>query len=305
MPHAAYEWMVFALCAALWALACPLCARRGLGWRTGALLGALSLALCMVCARAYAILVGELPGLGYFGPFFSDMPYDYAFGGGVLGFLLAVTLTAALARKPLAEVCDAAAPLGLLAAALLRLAEGLSDFGWGDLVDAAWMRRYPFAIPNRYGEWCAAVFNLEALCALGVLAAVVLAGPRLRGRRLAAGLCGWALTQIFCESLRIESIQWGFVRVQQVQGAVLVAVVMLAATLRLPNKRAAVPSWLTFVCGVGAVILLEFALDKLPWPVWLDYALMAAALAAMGWAAVRLVLGGPSEARARGRFALV
>ena len=155
---------------------------------------------------------------------FPDEPYDYAFGGGVLGFLAALALTATICRKRFSLVADCFTPVGLLGIAGLRMAEALSDFGWGDMVDAAWLQRYPFAIRNMYEEWCAAVFNLEALCALVIL---LLAGTRLQGRRLATGITWWAVTQIFCESLRVESIVWGFVRVQQLLSAIILLVILL------------------------------------------------------------------------------
>ena len=279
------------VCAAACALTVASAVRAKLGWKAGAWMSALSLILCLLGARAYYIAVADLPGAGYWGPFFSELPYDYAFGGGVLGFLAALYLTSVFTRKTFADVSDAFVPAGLAAVAGLRLCETLSDFGWGDIVDAAWMQRYPFAIQNMYDEWCAAVFNLEALCALVILSAVLLAGKRLKGRRLLTALIWWAVTQIFCESLRVESIQWGFVRVQQLLSAIIVAAVILIGTLSLKGSacKCSIPSWIAFAFCIGAVIFLEYALDKLPLiPVWLDYAAMAAVLGVLGWSAQRM-----------------
>lgn len=245
--------------------------------------------LCLLCARAYYLLVSHLGGM-WLGAsaFFSPEPYDYAFGGGVLGFVLALGLTALLCRKPLCALGDVFAPAGLMGAVLLRLAEALTDFGWGDAVDVAWMQRYPFAIQNMFGEWCSAVFNLEALCALVILAVLLLC--RLPGRRLSTALLWWAVCQIFCESLRVESIQWGFVRVQQVQSALIALTLLLIATLRMPRglRHQALAYWGGFVLAVGAVAFLEFAIDKMPWPTFVNYVLMAAAVGLMGFCPQRL-----------------
>ena len=286
-----HEMAVGLVCAAACALAVVSAVRAKLGWLTGVWMSALSLILCLLGARVFYIAAADLPGAGYWGPFFSELPYDYAFGGGVLGFVAAVYLTSVLTRRPFAQVSDAFVPAGLAAVAGLRLAEALSDFGWGDMVEAAWLQRYPFAIQNMYEEWCAAVFNLEALCALVILAAVLLAGKRLTGRRLLTALTWWAVTQIFCESLRVESIQWGFVRVQQLLSAFTVAAVILIGTLRLKGsaRKQSIPSWIAFAACIGAVIFLEYALDKLPFPVWLAYAAMAAVLGVMGYCAQRMI----------------
>lgn len=285
-----HEMAVGIVCAVMCAVTVALSVRAGLGWLSGVWMSGLSLLLCLLGARLYYIAVADLPGAGYWGPFFSEYPYDYAFGGGVLGFLAALWLTAVLSRKPFAEVADTFVPSGLAAVAGLRLAEALSDFGWGDLVDAAWLQRYPFAIQNMYEEWCAAVFNLEALCALGVLAAVLLAGKRLKGRRLLTALTWWAVTQIFCESLRVESVLWGFVRVQQLFSALTVAAVLVIGTLRMKERKRSIPSWIAFAACIGAVIFLEYALDKLPdIPVWADYAAMAAVLGVLGYSAQRMI----------------
>lgn len=288
-----YETAVIAVCIALCVPAVIAAVRSRLGWATGAVMSALSLCLCLLGARLFYILVCDLTGAGYWGPFLAREPYFYAFGGGVLGFLAALALTAAVTKKPFASVSDAFVPVGLIAIAALRLTEALSDFGWGDLVEAAWLQGYPFAIQNMYEEWCAAVFNLEALCALGVLAGILIARDRLRARRLPTAIVWWALTQIFCESLRVESIQWGFVRVQQLLSAVLTAAVMLWGTLQLPRaqRKRSIPSWIGFAAGVGAVIFLEYAMDKMPWPKFIDYIAMALVLAGMGWCAQRLIPG--------------
>ena len=282
-----YETAVILVCILSVVLCAGLAVWRKLGWQTGLGMGALSLLLCMLCARGYYLLVCGKGG--FWGSLFPAQPYYYAFGGGILGFLLALFLTSRLFRKPFAAVADAFSPVGLFAIAGLRMTETLSDFGWGDFVEAAWLQRYPFAIQNMYVEWCAAVFNLEALCALIILAALVIAGSRLNGRRLQTGLTWWCVTQIFCESLRVESIQWGFVRVQQLQCAILLAVLLLC-TLRTGRRKKALSSWIGLLSGAGLVVFLEYAIDKMPWPTFLNYVAMAVVLGVIGWCVQRMLV---------------
>lgn len=280
-----YELAVLLICILGAAITLFAAAKSRLGVRAGAILCICALVCCTVCARGFYILVCDLTGPGFFGDVFPLEPYFYAFGGGVLGYVLALWLTARLSRRTLCETSAVFVPTGLIIAAVLRMAEALSDFGWGDMVEWSLLERYPFAIQNMYGEWCAAVFNLEALAALGVLALVL----RRRDHALGLALIWWAAAQIFCESLRIESIQWGFVRVQQLLSAVIIAVVMILHCRRA-GKKQLLHSWIGFVLCVGLVIFLEYAIDKMPWPTFLNYIAMAAVVGWMGLCAQRLLM---------------
>ena len=281
-----YETAVVLICLLVGLLMLLSSLRSHLGWQTGLCMAILSCVLCMVCARGYYLLVA---GAGFRFQLFPGVPYDYAFGGGVLGYLAALWLTARLTRHKANDVAEVFAPIGLLAIALMRMAEALSDFGWGDFVDAAWMQSYPFAVLNMYEEWCAAVFNLEALCALATLFIVLHRSNK--GRRLQVGLCWWAVTQIFCESLRVESIVWGFVRVQQLQCAIILLVILLLCTRRLwaVAQKQLIGTWAVFLSGCGIVIFLEYALDKMPWYSWINYVVMIIVLVAMGISVHQLI----------------
>jgi len=280
-----YETAIAVICALSCLGLMAASVRCKLGWISGAVMSVLSACLCMLCARGYYILVCDLTDMGFWGPVFPQEPYFYAFGGGVLGFVLALWLTALLVRRPFQQVAHAFVPAGMLAVCLMRLSEAFTDFGWGDMVDAAFLQRYPFAIQNMYGEWCAAVFNLEALCALAIFIVLLFQ----KEKRLQTALIWWAVTQIFCESLRVESIQWGFVRVQQLLSVLIVAAVMLPATIRMGKSRKLLAPWIAYAVCIGVIILMEYALDKLPFPLWLDYIVMACAVGVMGAQAQRLV----------------
>lgn len=259
--------------------------RAGLARMTWLVLAALAIALGYVGARTYYILAYNVVG-GY-GlnriDFFSPYPYEYALCGAVLGVLLACTVSALAARQKLARVLDAAALPALAMLSLARLSEVFSDFGWGQVLTNERAQFFPLAVTDMFGQWHGAVFFLEALCALAVLAYAA-RKPVGGGLRFACALLWFAATQIFCESLRAETIRWGFVRVQQVQCAVFALALLLSHARRAKAgaKQMAV-RLAAFAACIGVVVLMEFALDKWPtWPNWACYAVMAAALAGIG-----------------------
>lgn len=265
------------------------CKRAGLGARRGVLTALLAVPLCIVCARGYYLLMNNVIGGAFLmGGLVSFYPFEHAMCGSVLGALLAAVLAARLTRERPARLLDALAPAGLLMIVLARAAENFSDFGWGQVIDTPSLCFFPVAAQDMYGQWHGAVFMLESALALAVLAAVLAHRWQVPGGRFAFALVCWSMAQIFCESLRAETLRWGFVRVQQVQCAVFALAVLAVGSVRtsLRGRRLALP-WGIYLLGVALIVGLEYALDKLPMPRTLDYALMAAVLAGMGWAALR------------------
>lgn len=250
---------------------------RAAGFARGAFLcmAALSVALGALGARGYYMLAHDAlrgyPG----GALLSARPYAYAMCGAVLGVLAAAALTARLTRCPTGALLEAATPAGLTMIALARTAELLADFGWGQMIGPEALRRFPIGVRDAFGAWRYAVFLLEALCALGILAYIA----RERVGRFSIALTLWAATQIVCESLRAETLRWGFVRVQQVQCALLMLAVLAWRTRHGGKRRAA--SWAALMGGALAVAAMEFALDKGNWPRAACYAGMTAAAAGM------------------------
>lgn len=297
------EYGTYFLCAALSVLMG--CAAAAAGYKKHKT-GMKAAALCIfgavlfgtLGARLYYIVCYHLPGAGMGGrTFVSDRPYEYAACGAVLGAMAGCALGARLSRFPAGKALDILTPGAALALALERLSEVFADSAWGEeILDEQW-QFFPVALRDAYGDWYGAVNLLEAAAALAVLLAFL--RPRLLrdGSRFALTLLWWSMGQILCESLRAETLRWGFVRVQQVQCAVFGAAVILWALKRVKGAaRAVLPA--IYLAGVGAVIALEFALDRLSWPRWLDYALMALSLCFMGAA------GHSAVRRAEGETAL-
>ncbi|MGN0996502.1 MAG: prolipoprotein diacylglyceryl transferase family protein [Candidatus Ventricola sp.] len=262
--------------------------RAGLRGRTLPVVLALGIVLMPLVSRVFVQLTRyAVRGFGGF-VLLSCKPYDYALCGTMLGLLLAAVLAARLTHQRAARVLDVLAPAGLLALAVARAGEVFSDFGWGQLVLDPRGQVFPVAVQDMYGQWHLAVFMLEGALALGLgLWAWRIRGPE--GACFARALLWLSLTQILCESLRAETIRWGFVRVQQVACAVFGLALMLAALAKRRRLRGAAAAVGVYLAGVAVVALMEYALDKLPMPQALDYAVMAAALGAMGAAAMRVL----------------
>lgn len=131
---------------------------------------------------------------------------------------------------------------------------------------------------------------LEALFAL-VMVLVALYGRQAGGaRRWQRVLLLLLLTQVFSESLRAETIKWGFVRVHQLFSAMGIAALMLCWTWKAHrNGRGwCLPELAVLLIGVGLLIGIEFALDR--WqqtPRWVLYGAMALVLTGIGLAATR------------------
>lgn len=282
-------WGYVIACAVGW-----VCFRRQhMPWRTWLLAWIFSLVLGIWGARLYHGLLHDGWSFATSGMFRAE-PYGYAFCGAALGTILAGAVSAWLTGISVRDTWEAMTLPGLVMVLCARLAEGMSDFGWGAIVNESWMQRPPIAVLDpMWQEWHLAVFNLEALCAFSLCAVLVIKRETLAGRLFPTALNWWAMTQIFCESLRVETLKWGFVRVQQVQCAVLAAAVLLFFTRKAPGNKRLLP-WCAFLAGVCLVVLLEFALDKCPWPRSLDYAIMALVLGGMGWT-VQWVMDHPQK----------
>lgn len=254
----------------------------------------LCILLGVMGARAYYILtVNLLGGYPMYGGLLSRYPYEHAMCGAVLGVCLALALSARLSLQSTACLLDAAAPAGLVMIALARFAEGLSDFGWGAVAQQALWQRAPLCVQDLFGQWHWSVFVLEGVLALVVLALVTRGRKQAAGLRFSLALLWWSVTQIFCESFRVETIRWGFVRVQQVQCALFALGVLLVWNGRRGiGVRQLLRQLALFAACTGVVIFAEFALDKLNMlPNAVLYAMMAAALLGMGLLAQNAAMG--------------
>ncbi len=225
----------------------------------------------------------------------------YMLYGAILGAMLSLLLTAKITKVPFAKMADAIAVPALLAIALGRIAIGLTtgqDYGWciedwfmedsGMSLfvweDPSLLYRLPFGVPDFYENYNWAVFVFEALVALVLAILVYRADVRRDGGRITLALICYGAMQALCESMRQDAVlRWGFVRINQILGGILVLALLILCFLRTnprkPGKMAL--STVGIVLCALLVIAMEFALEKkisaIEWmPMDVCYTLMAA-----------------------------
>ena len=205
----------------------------------------------------------------------------YMLYGAVLGGVVALLLTARITGEDFASMADHLAVPALVLVMVGRLAEGLVGQGYGWCVedwfmedsgmslfvleDPSFFYRLPFAVPDMYGNYNWAVFIPEALAAGLIALAVWRTRPRREGGRALLALLLYAATQVLGESLRQDAVlRWGFVRINQILCALIIAGLLIHCMLRAPHPRAGQLVGLSagmLVC-MGVVIAMEFALEK-------------------------------------------
>lgn len=228
---------------------------------------------CLICMDGFA-----RSGIAYFFHFTSG---GYTLWGAMLGGGLAVCIASVRTGQSCGGIADAFAAPAMLMVALCRLAEGLVGQGYGWYVedwfdpmsgmsllhpeDYDFFLRFPFAIQDMYEEWCWAVFVIEALLALCICILLLRSKGKREGILALNALLMLASAQILCESLRQDAVlRFGFVRVNQIIGALIVVFILAYGCVRLPDRR---PAPLLFAgCGtilcIALIVAMEFALEK-------------------------------------------
>lgn len=228
--------------------------RRGLTMRLGALtLGAMALTGAL-CGRVL-YLISET-GMG-FHLFKMENVREMAFMGVFLGAWLAAFLIGRLTRRD--AILNAVAKPALFMIAMARFAEIFVTFGLGQEVAAPWLQFIPLAMPNDFLGYSLSVFLLEGLWAL--IALLLLYRPRFRGQEGHGLLLLFCSMQVFFETLRQETLQWGFVRVSQLLCALIILFVLIM--MKDKGKIARVVRYLILA---ALYIGMNFALDRLPFP---------------------------------------
>ncbi len=275
---------------------------RGLKKCTRGVLYTLALLLGAVCARGFYMITSPYGGMTEL--YFSFWPYEYALSGAVLGVIAAGLLTAAFTRQSAGYVLDALTPTALVTLALARCAEMFADFGWGAVVEGKWAR-FPFAVQDPFEQWRLCVFFMEALLAVIVLAYAKLWRKKMPGELFSIALCWWAMGHLFIETLRAESICWGFVRVQQLACAVFGLGLLIGWQVKnkLPGRNLLSSLIIFFLC-IGAIVFAQYAMDKLTHllPVPASYGLMGAALMIMGVTVQRTICASPQKLLIRVKY---
>ena len=228
------------------------------------------------CLARYDLI--DQQGIAFF---FSFSKGGYMLYGALVGGLLAALLAARLGGERFAKMIDALAAPTMVMIALGRLAEGLAKqgYGWGigdwltedggmsliAIEDPSFFYRLPFGVPDMYGMYNWAVFVFEALVACGLAVLVWRAAVRRDGGRAVLALLCYAASQELGESLRQDEVlRWGFVRINQILGAVVIVTVLVLCYVLMSPKQPKKLAWSIVGVVVGAllIIAMEFALEK-------------------------------------------
>lgn len=218
-------------------------------------------------------------------PLFAVQNGGLSFFGALLGFLLAIYLTARLTRQRFARLFDwAALPIAAWMV-FARLAEHLGGEGYGADMTSTGLHFFPLTVQNGYGEYNLSVFVLEALAAL-IMACLLYRRekkPRMEGSLGLSLLAMTGASQLFLESLRRDAYLRleanGFIRVSQLLALFVLIGAAIALTRRAIKlhqpRRLIIIDWIMLILTSAAVIAAEFY-EKLPLPEWLLYGLSAA-----------------------------
>ncbi len=262
---------------------------------------------------AYCLADYEWVSMEGFSFVFDFSRGGYMLYGALLGGMLALGITSKIANVSFSKMADNLAVPALVLVALGRLAIGLTtgqDYGWSIedwfmedngmslfvWEDPSILYRLPFGIQDYYGYSHWAVFVFEALVAGGLAVMAARAKVGRDGGRAVLALVGYAAMQALCESLRQDAVlRFGFVRINQVLGGVIVLALLILCYLRTspkaPRKMALCTAG-TVLCA-AVVIAMEFALEKkisaIEWmPMDVCYLIMAAACVTMIYIVRRL-----------------
>ena len=307
--NVASSFYPYGLCVAYAALAALLMMqarskRCGIKDGTVSYLAVLAIPLGVLCARiGYTLIRFDWMRTKGFSFFFQLNQGGYVLYGAALGVLLAAVITGRLTRQPVSLVLDAAAAPAALMIALCRMAEGLVGLGYGRPVadwfdpfseqsmivweDPSVLYRFPFAQKGHYG-WNFSIFVPEALAALVICLILLTRKRRAAGGLAALGALLYAACQVILESMRMDELTWGFVKVSQLLSAVTIAGILLICCIRIPKReRTALRiggAWALTLGCCGVVTAMEFALDqKIGFLKWMRmdvcYAVMALACA--------------------------
>ena len=245
----------------------------------------LGTALGLLCARAYYALArfALFNEIGWNHFFATEDGYlkswgaanGAAFWGAVGGVCLGALISAKVTGEKVSALLDALAPSAALAIGISRFGEYSIGEGIGPDIEAEGLCFFPIAVVNEWEEWKLAVFMIE-----GITAAVIFLLLMTRGRKLKDGyrarmfLICYSSAQILLEALRRDNfLRWLFVRVSQVASAVVLLGLIIFAVIRwtrIPRTERMSTIKLVFCCGmfaamVGAIVALEFAVDKSPY----------------------------------------
>lgn len=240
----------------------------------------------LYCVLRWSYILNDLGGTPAY--LFQFWKGGYTMYGAILGGLLGMFLYGRATKRPLLPLLDIVTP-GMAALIVVgRLGEGSTLQGVGSYVANEALSMLPFVTLTEWGAPQLSVYVYEAIAA-GValcctLALLLRKAPT--GRAAETGLAIISLCQVILDSWRgDELIRFGFVRLNMILAACVLAVIIGTRLYRIARKSGfkgwCIVRTVIFLAGAGIVIAIEFALDKSAINNTLLYAVMAGVLAAM------------------------
>ena len=252
----------------------------------GTVCGALGAKLIFILFRINMFSFARLP------EWFTLHVENVTYYGGVIGVCFGVFLAAKIARQAPGKVLNACAPMGAFLAAMARFAEAFLGYaGVGMYLDG----EPPFPLAVRFtwdGEWFEyylAVFVFEGIFSL--VACVISLCHGKEKHRFLRTLFYLCLPQVLCESLRMNSISWRFVRSEMLFCFLWCECVMVWYAIKADRKKFS--SWIPALTGflvAGVIVFLEFVKDgKITFggqmvSHWIVYGVMALCLVGIAFA---------------------
>ena len=210
----------------------------------------------------------------------------FSMTGALLGAVLAAWLTARRQGVHPLALLDAATPALLLFMAAARMGEGFTELlGRSRPLTMPFLMNSFLAQNDGYDAYLR-TYLLEAVTA-GVLCVVLMIRRRRArlGDTLFTGMLLLGCCQVFWESLRFDShMRYSFISMQQILFALMFAAALIVFASRV-GKKAVIASVILCLALTGAIVGLEFLIDRSSISdllLYILYALLLALPAALG-----------------------
>ena len=239
---------------------------------------------CLFAKGLYVLLnLTALLEYGLLEKWFRTDPREFSFVAGGIGFCLGPVLVSLKNRESIPRMMDQLAIPGCVLAAAVRFGEiffgelGLADpytIGLPDIPEGGILARFPFAVCDDFGIWYLAVSTLSAILFLGV--AVYLFYMKRKSWDPASGIENGVVFErgafLLCcvpfllETMRMESLIFYFVHVDQVLCALVMLAMVILSCRRVRKHTGHFPKWpviLTLAC-IAVNGITQYLMDK-PW----------------------------------------
>ena len=178
---------------------------------------------------------------GYYDEITELIPEELSFACGALGIVAGVALGARLCGFKARKALDLFAAPGCVFLCLARLAEGgMETIGTGSAIEVSWLKWFPLAMQDSWGDAYLSVFFLEAVWALICLIPALKTSGETQPGGVMARTAVWLLGaqigfEMFLQYPFSRSFYTSFVSLDQVVCAIVLAVLVVRGCAR--NKK--------------------------------------------------------------------